>query len=67
MNQISSDDIQQIAVDAGALVLENGGETYRSEDTVVHTAQSLGADAPSSFVTPTVVMVSFRDNGGTTP
>ncbi|HAH63303.1 MAG TPA: threonine/serine exporter [Treponema sp.] len=65
MNQISSDDIQQIAVDAGALVLENGGETYRSEDTVVHTAQSLGADAPSSFVTPTVVMVSFRDNGGT--
>jgi uncharacterized membrane protein YjjP (DUF1212 family) len=64
MTQISSDDIQQITVDAGALVLENGGETYRSEDTVVHTAQSLGAKTPSSFVTPTVVMVSFRDDEG---
>jgi uncharacterized membrane protein YjjP (DUF1212 family) len=64
MNQISYDDIQQITVDAGALVLENGGETYRSEDTVVHTAQSLGAKDPSSFVTPTVVMVSFRDDTG---
>jgi uncharacterized membrane protein YjjP (DUF1212 family) len=65
MNQINSDDIQQITVDAGALVLENGGETYRSEDIVVHTAQSLGAKEPSAFVTPTVVMVSFRDDNGT--
>ncbi|MFA6857927.1 MAG: threonine/serine exporter family protein [Treponema sp.] len=64
MNRINYDDIQQITVDAGAVVLENGGETYRSEDTVVHTALSLGAENPSSFVTPTVVMVSFRDNDG---
>jgi len=65
MGKISFDDVQQITVDAGALVLENGGETYRCEETVVRTARSLGAKDPSSFVTPTVVMVSFRDDDGT--
>lgn len=64
MLPISSNDIQEIAVDAGALVLENGGETYRAEETVVRIAESLGAVKPSSFVTPTVVMVSFRDEKG---
>ena len=59
MNQILSDDIQDIAVSAGALVLENGGETYRAEDTVVHVANALGARDSSAFVTPTVVMFSY--------
>ena len=61
MNRIDVDDIQQIAVSAGAVVLENGGETYRAEKTVVHTAAALGAIEPSSFITTTVVMVSFLD------
>ena len=61
MNRIDVDDIQQIAVSAGAVVLENGGETYRAEKTVVHTAAALGAIEPSSFITTTVVMVSFFD------
>ena len=64
MMQIDPDDIQQISVDAGAVVLENGGETYRAEDMVMKTAQSLGAADASSFVTPTVVMVSFKDKNG---
>ena len=61
MNRIDVDDIQQIASAAGAVVLENGGETYRAEKTVVRTAAALGAIEPSSFITTTVVMVSFLD------
>lgn len=35
MKSISSDDMQNIALGAGTLILENGGETYRAEETVV--------------------------------
>ncbi len=64
MTQIHSDDMLDIAVKAGALVLENGGETYRAEDTVVHIATSLGAHEASAFVTPTVVIFSYVDDEG---
>ena len=56
--------MQDIAVGAGALVLENGGETYRAEDTIVHVAAALGAARPSAFVTPTVIMFSYVDEAG---
>lgn len=58
------DDIQDIAVEAGALVLESGGETYRSEETVVRVAESLGARDVHSFVTPTVVIFSWVNGSG---
>ncbi|MCR5124219.1 MAG: threonine/serine exporter family protein [Treponema sp.] len=58
-------DIQDIAVTAGEIVLENGGETYRAEDTVVHIATALGAKDASAFITPTVVMFSCVDDEGT--
>ncbi len=64
MNQIVTDDIEDIAVGAGELVLENGGETYRTEDTVVHVAEALGAVNPSAFVTPTVILLSMQDADG---
>ncbi|MGL4981492.1 MAG: threonine/serine exporter family protein [Treponemataceae bacterium] len=50
-----------IAVRAGRIVLENGGETYRAEDIIVYVAKSLGAINPSAFVTPTVILFSFED------
>lgn len=53
--------ITDIALKAGEIVLENGGETYRAEDTVVFTAKALGAKQPSSFITPTLVLFSFVD------
>ena len=56
-------DIQDIAVTAGEIVLENGGETYRAEDTVVHIATALGAKDASAFITPTVVMCGLRFEG----
>lgn len=64
MSEIQAEDLQDIAIRAGALVLENGGETYRAEDTVVHVASSLGAKNASAFVTPTVVMFSYTDEDG---
>ena len=64
MAEILSDDIQDIAVTAGEIVLENGGETYRAEDTVVHIATALGAKGASAFITPTVVIFSCMDEKG---
>lgn len=64
MSQIKSDDMKNIALGAGALVLENGGETYRAEETVVRIAKSLGAKEADAFVTPTVVIFSFTDEEG---
>ena len=51
-----------IAVRAGAIVLENGGETYRTEATVNKIARALGAKTVSSFVTPTVIQFSYTDD-----
>ena len=64
MNGLCADAITDIALKAGCIVLENGGETYRTEDTIMRIASSLGACSPSSFVTPTVVMLSFTDTDG---
>lgn len=58
---IHIDDIMDIAVQAGTLVLENGGETYRAEETCVRIAKALGASNASAFVTPTVLIVSILD------
>jgi uncharacterized membrane protein YjjP (DUF1212 family) len=63
---ISCEDIIDICLRAGALVLENGGETYRAEETIVRIARSLGATTVSAFVTPTVIMVSFTDKDSKT-
>lgn len=60
----NNDEITELALKAGTLILENGGETYRTEDTIVHVAQSMGAVEPSAFVTPTVIMLSFQNNEG---
>ncbi len=58
------DEILDIAVKAGMLVLQNGGETYRTEETMLSVATSLGADSASAFVTPTVVMLTCIDGVG---
>lgn len=64
MSQILSAELQDIAVGAAAIVLENGGETYRAEETAVAVAKSLGAKTASSFVTPTVIIFSYTDEEG---
>lgn len=62
INEIKCEAMIDIALRAGALILENGGETYRTEETVIHIAKALGAKTASCFVTPTVIMFSYTDD-----
>ena len=59
---IKCEDMIDIAIRAGTIVLENGGETYRTEATVNKIAAALGAKTASSFVTPTVIQFSYTDD-----
>jgi uncharacterized membrane protein YjjP (DUF1212 family) len=56
-----ADDILDISLRAGTMVLQNGGETYRAEETMLSVARSLGSGAASAFVTPTVAMLTCLD------
>ncbi|HHU36332.1 MAG TPA: threonine/serine exporter family protein [Treponema sp.] len=58
------DEILDIALESGMLILKNGGETYRSEAAMISIASSLGARSASAFVTPTVVMLTCSDTSG---
>ena len=46
---------------AGRIILENGGETYRAEDTVIRMAQALGLKAVSVFAVPSGLFISYTD------
>lgn len=54
----SSDDILDLCLFAGALVLKNGGETYRAEETMVRMAIASGVREAHGFATPTGVFLS---------
>lgn len=60
----STEDILDISVEAGMIILQNGGETYRTEETMISMAESLGVKSASAFVTPTVVMLTCSDPEG---
>lgn len=45
---------------AGEVMLKNGGETYRTEETMVLIARAAGMDSVNSFVTLTGIILSFR-------
>lgn len=49
---------------AGRVILENGGETYRAEDTIIRMAQALGLSDPEAFCVPSGVFFSFTDDKG---
>lgn len=46
-----------MALFAGELMLKNGAETYRVEDTISRICESRGMTSISAFVTPTVIIV----------
>lgn len=56
--------IIDLALETGAIVLQSGGETYRTEETMTSVAVSLGAKSASAFVTPTVAMLTCVDGAG---
>lgn len=52
-------EIAQVCLLAGKIMLENGGETYRVEDTMTHVAEGFGIPNSHSFVTPTGIIFSI--------
>ncbi|WP_090553290.1 threonine/serine exporter family protein [Natronincola ferrireducens] len=47
-----------LALYAGEIILKNGGETYRVEDTIMRICKSRGFSYVDSYVTPTGIFVS---------
>lgn len=60
------DEITSLAIQAGKIVCESSGETYRAEDTIAIVGRSLGADRVEPYVTPTGITVyaEYQDAHG---
>ena len=58
--------IIHLAANAGKLMLENGGETYRVEETIDRICRAYGLHEAESFVTTTGIMLSVTDQYGQT-
>lgn len=56
-------EILQVAMLAGQMILENGGETYRVEETIWRICKIYGASEAESFATPTGIMASICHDG----
>lgn len=56
--------ISYLAVEAGKIILENGGETYRVEETINLICQAYNIKNADSYVTPTGIMFSAEDEYG---
>lgn len=55
---MGSNSILKLAITAGKIMLENGGETYRVEDTMMHILKHYNLDVSETFVTSTGIFVS---------
>ncbi|MGG1550822.1 threonine/serine exporter family protein [Paenibacillus ferrarius] len=55
----SNDNIAQVCLLAGKIMLESGGETYRVESTMNHVASAFGAGHSHSYVTPTGIIFAI--------
>jgi len=60
---VSPDLVMDTCLLAGSIILNNGGETYRTEETMTRIAEAAGMDEVNSFVTPTSIILSFRCQG----
>lgn len=61
---VSLEQIMKIAGLAGEIMLKNGAETYRVEDTMTHIAKACGAAKVETFVTPTGLFLTVYDSSG---
>lgn len=57
-------DILSLAADAGQIILESGGETYRAEETCNAVCLSHGMQRSDCFALPTGIMLTAVDAGG---
>lgn len=51
---------------AGRIIMENGGETYRVEETITRMGRAFGLSGVESFAVPSGVFVSFQKSDGDT-
>ncbi len=51
---------------AGQIIMENGGETYRVEETISRMGKAFGLEKVESFAVPSGVFVSYRKSSGET-
>jgi len=56
-----TDNIVNLAAEAGKIMLENGGETYRVEQTISMICSSYNIKTTESFVSPTIIMTSINN------
>lgn len=64
MNAVPLEEMVRLAVTAGEIMLRNGAETSRVEETMGHMARACGAAGAESFVIPTGVFLTVTDQGG---
>lgn len=57
---MSDELVMETCLLAGEIILKNGGETYRAEDTMALIAKAAGMNSVNSFVTPTCIILSYR-------
>jgi len=48
---------------AGRIIMENGGETYRAEETIARMGKAFGLDHAECFAVPSGVFISYRLDG----
>lgn len=53
--------IIHIAAEAGKIILQSGGETYRVEETMLRICYAFNVKTADSFVTPTGIIISITD------
>lgn len=58
--------VLRMAVDAGQMIMESGGETYRAQDIFTRIAKSCGMQEAAGFVVPTGIMATVTDYTGQT-
>ena len=56
--------IIHLSANAGRIILENGGETYRVEETIIRICASYGIKNADCFVTATGIMLSADNSNG---
>ena len=49
---------------AGKIIMENGGETYRAEETINRMGSGFGLEEVDSFAVPSGLFISYRNSGG---
>lgn len=60
------DTVVNLAAEAGKIMLENGGETYRVEQTIGMICRAYNVKDTQSFVTPTAIITSTTSEDGKT-